>query len=214
MSCPLCLEKKAIQPVSGKDKRKYLWCQNCYLIYVKKKYLPDPESEKERYLAHENGQEFHGYVEFLNRAIQPSLDYIDASMKGLDYGCGYKPTLSKLLTTYGIQTFDYDPIFFPKGIKLKEYDFIFATECFEHFFKPKKELKLIDELVKPGGYIVMMTALWETPKQFKSWHYTRDFTHVVFYHEKTLQYIEKRFQWKRIATDDERVFIWKKKRND
>lgn len=69
--------------------------------------------------------------------------------------------LSRLLEGHGFTMTDYDSVFF--DVPLTEpYDFIFSTECFEHFEEPVLEI---------------MTELRTDP------------THVSFYSEKTLDYL-------------------------
>jgi len=53
---------------------------------------------------------------------------------------------------------DCDPLFFENPLN-KKYDYIFSTEVFEHFFEPQKEIKKIYDLLRPGGYLVVMTVL-------------------------------------------------------
>lgn len=72
-------------------------------------------------------------------------------MKGLDYGCGPVPLLSKIIGQMDMECDEYDPIFSPVQQLEQQYDFIFATECFEHFFLPAKELKQLKGLLNEGG---------------------------------------------------------------
>ncbi|MGQ7870760.1 class I SAM-dependent methyltransferase [Sunxiuqinia sp. sy24] len=172
-------------------------------------FLPDEEEEKERYLEHNNGLHHPGYVKFLNQAIRQGRPFLLPEMKGLDFGCGPEPTLSVLLEKQGIACADYDPIFFPELSK-GPYDFIFATECFEHFFHPAEELKKISQLLSPGGYLIVMTSLWKLGRTFRSWNYARDITHVAFYHAETFCYICKHYGFKQLGGDQKRVIILQK----
>ena len=122
--------------------------------------FPTPGEEKETYLLHNNGIQYQGYVKFLNQAIELALPRLDNTMRGIDYGCGPVPTLSVILKEKGIDCRDYDPIFFPE-MPAGPFDFVFATECFEHFFNPADEITRIGSLLKSGGLLVVMTHLWE-----------------------------------------------------
>jgi len=54
----------------------------------------------------------------------------------------------------------YDIFYYPEKEpieKIKYYDFITATEVFEHLRNPKKELELLMSLIKTKGWIGIMT---------------------------------------------------------
>lgn len=93
----------------------------------------------------------------------------------------------------------------------KKYDAIFATECFEHFYYPEKELKTIKSHLKPTGYLILMTNLWNKLEDFLSWHYVNDDTHVTFYHTETLKYIYEHFGFSILQIIDNRVIILQKR---
>lgn len=209
MQCNLCLNTE-LTIIQSDDNRNYYLCNNCNLISVSQVSFISAKEERERYLTHNNGIEFKGYVDFLNQAIKPAVQFIDKNMIGLDYGCGHTPTLSKLLDQKGYLCEDYDP-FFVKNELNKKYDFIFSTEVFEHFFDPKKEIEKIVNLIKNNGILIVMTEKWNNLEQFNNnWHYLRDSTHVVFFHEKTFKYICKEFGLKIIYDDKSRTVILKK----
>jgi 2-polyprenyl-3-methyl-5-hydroxy-6-metoxy-1,4-benzoquinol methylase len=148
-------------------------------------------------------------VEFLQRIIQPARAYLTPTMRGLDYGCGPGPTLSVLLKREGIPCHNYDPIFFsedPQG----PFDFIFATECFEHFHCPATELSRLTPLLSPQGYLFVMTELWHQQIDFRSWYYASDPTHVSFYHLNSFDYICRQFGFNILAHYDARVLLLQK----
>jgi SAM-dependent methyltransferase len=209
MNCRLCLSNNELIEISGKDNREYMLCNNCKLVNVHPEYFLNEHEEKERYLEHQNGIHHKGYVNFLNRAIEPALDHLNSSMTGLDYGCGYAPTISKLLRKYEIKCENYDPIFFKKELK-KKYDFIFSTEAFEHFFQPAKEIEKLVGLLKSSGILIIMTERWENRLKFGEWYYTRDPSHVAFYHNLTFEYICSNYLFEKIYDDNKRVMILRK----
>lgn len=209
LSCPLCINSNTLALVDA-SRRKYWHCSYCDLIFVDPADLPTKQEEHDRYLLHDNGLQFTGYVQFLERAIHAALPHIQPRNRGLDFGCGPQPTLSKLMSLQGYIVDDYDPFFFPNGIKLKNYDFLFATESVEHFTYPGKTWDTLHQLIKPNGTIVIMTELWENIKDFSQWHYTRDITHVSFYHQNTLDFLTAKYSWQFIPSLDPRVFLWKK----
>ncbi len=190
----------------GADKRRYYRCDHCSLIFTDPAHRLSGSQEKAFYLNHENHIENPGYVDFLNRVVQPMLLRLDHGMRGLDYGCGPGPTLSVLVQRQGLACENYDPIFADCHLK-PPYDFVFATESFEHFHRPEVEIHRISSLLKPGGLLGIMTERWTTPEKFASWYYTRDPTHVCFYHMRTLHFVCQRYGFAPIWTDASRVAV-------
>ncbi len=208
--CPLCGSKDHQSEVAGQDEREYVKCGNCWMIYVTPEHHISPEEEKSRYMTHQNGIEYLGYVKFLNRAVKPALKYLKDGWRGLDFGCGHVPTLNILLEREGFTCDYYDLFFFPE-IPAQNYDFIFATEVIEHFFDPGKEINQITNLLNSGGLLIIMTLLWKTESDLISHFYFRDTTHFVFYHEKTIRFLCKKYGLEILETDSERVVILRKK---
>ncbi|MCK9582807.1 MAG: class I SAM-dependent methyltransferase [Endomicrobiales bacterium] len=208
LTCPLCHSQNSFK-IQGLDKRTFYKCNTCYLIYVDPLHHPTKEVEKNRYLAHENGVEFPGYVAFLNKAIEPAMQFLRPDMLGLDYGCGSNPTLSKLLSKRGIKCENYDPIFFPNTKTKQHYSFIFATECFEHFFFPSKDIEQIISHMQKDSYLIVMTNLWNNIENFKGWSYAKDFTHASFYNKNTINWIATHFGLKKVYDDEQRVIIFR-----
>ncbi len=207
--CKLC-KSTDVQSISPpKDNRTYFLCNHCKLIFVSPEFFPSRIAEINRYLEHENAINNQGYVDFLNRVIQPAVTYLTHDMTCLDYGCGHTPVLSELLRQQGFTCYNYDPLF---GFEhpFNQYDLIFATESFEHFFDPAKELNTLCRLLKPKGYLAIMTEQWESIDRFNAWYYKRDHTHVSFYHMETMEYICQSFGFEVVHKDKNRVIILKR----
>ena len=207
--CPLCSNINKIETIKGIDKNDYQYCPVCKLIFSLPENFLTTEDEKDRYRHHNNGIQYPGYVKFLNQAVEPALGYLKPGMECLDFGCGPEPTLSILVKRRGLHCDDYDPLFFPE-LPDKKYDAIFATECFEHFYHPEKEIKTISSHLKENGYLIIMTQLWKGLERFHLWHYTNDDTHVVFYHKDTIGFIAKKFGFEIVQIMDNRMIILKK----
>ncbi len=207
LTCPLCFNKEKFTHVEGPESKPYWMCNNCMLIFIEACSRPPVKVEKERYLTHNNGIQHKGYVDFLNQAIRPALPFLNKHMEGLDFGCGPVPTLSILLEQKGFSCKNYDPLFFPE-LPGEKFDFVFATECFEHFFTPANEIALIKKLLKQNGCLIVMTQAWESIEAFPKWHYARDLTHVSFYHKQTFKYISKKYNFQAVENDNNRVFIF------
>jgi SAM-dependent methyltransferase len=208
--CPLCIKPVGLNEIQGPDARVYNHCELCHLIFTDTRFFLSRIDEEKRYRKHNNGIHNKGYVSFLNKAIKPALEFLKPGMKGLDYGCGPEPTLSLLLEQDGFACDDYDPIFFPELDQNKQYDFIFATECIEHFFFPAKDLQKIKRLLKEDGILVIMTELWQSQEKFKTWQYAKDPTHVSFYHQRSFDVIAEKSGMSTLFTDNKGVIIFQK----
>ena len=96
----------------------------------------------------------------------------------------------------GFEVFLYDPFFYPdKDVLTKQYDFITCTETVEHFHNPWKEFNTLNTILKPNGWLGVMTSFLTTDVMFENWYYRRDPTHVTFYSEKTFQVIASQRNW-------------------
>jgi len=209
-SCPLCHHRSEQNKIKGPDQRTFFLCENCYLIFVHADFFPSHQNEKSRYQKHQNSIDDKAYVDFLNQAIHPALPLLSLSARGLDFGCGPVPVLSQLLAAANLKCDIYDPFFFPKLNETQLYDFIFATECFEHFFSPANELQRIIKLLASQGFLIIMTELWKDLEQFSKWSYARDITHVSYFHANTIKYIGAMHKLNLMHNDNKRVFIFRK----
>jgi SAM-dependent methyltransferase len=208
--CPLCHSgTQNIESVEGPLDRPYFHCFHCDLIFASPGALLSAEDELKRYGRHENDVNDPRYVKFLNQAVEPALVYLRPGMEGLDYGSGPGPALSENLRRKGIHCRDYDPLFGPE-LSDGSFDFIFSTEAFEHFYDPVREVQLIDERLKPGGLLAVMTMWHKGTEHFKDWFYARDDTHVVFYSLSTFDFISRRWNFEILWSDEKRVIIFRK----
>ncbi len=207
-ACPLCLSADA-DATSGADSRRYYHCRNCELIFVDVRDRISAVDQREHYLTHENGPHQAGYVAFLRRVVDPMLEHLDATMQGLDYGCGPGPAIAAILQQYSIRCTNYDPLF-ANATLTPPYDYIFATECWEHFEDPRDETRRLHALLRPGGHLGIMTEPWTDLDAFRSWYYTRDPTHVAFYHARTFEYLCTELGFARRPVTDARVVILRK----
>jgi 2-polyprenyl-3-methyl-5-hydroxy-6-metoxy-1,4-benzoquinol methylase len=158
--------------------------------------LPDRDRELAHYRLHRNSPDDLGYRQFLERLVAPLLKRLPQASEGLDYGCGPGPVLAMMLREAGHEVALFDPFFQPdREVLTRTYDFITCTEVIEHFHRPAEEFRKLDALLKPGGWLALMTELQTDATQFTDWHYPRDPTHVVFYRETTLRHLAARHGW-------------------
>ncbi|MCH8495322.1 MAG: class I SAM-dependent methyltransferase [Balneolales bacterium] len=133
-----------------------------------------------------------------------------SGLHALDFGCGPGPVLSLILRENGIRCVNYDPIYYPDWPETT-FNLIFSTETFEHFHQPGETISQINDLLQPGGILCVMTEQWTDISRFSSWSYTRDDTHVCFYHTDTFQWICEKFGYEILYNDRKRVIILQKR---
>ena len=91
----------------------------------------------------------------------------------------------------------YDPYFFLDANLLDQtYDFITCTEVVEHFYDPAGEFDRFNTMLRPGGWLAVMTCFQTNDDLFAEWHYRKDPTHVVFYREATLRWLAEKQGWR------------------
>ncbi len=174
----------------------YWRCVHCMATFMDAAHLPDPAAERRRYELHENTPDDPGYRRFLAKIAAPLEKRLSPGLSGLDFGCGPSPVLAGMLAEAGHFMAVYDPFFFPdKRVFEFDYDFIVCTEVVEHFHDPFAEFGLLDRLLRPKGYLAIMTCFQNDDARFENWHYRRDMTHVVFYRERTFHVIAGQFGW-------------------
>lgn len=195
LTCPLC-GASASSPLGRVHGRDFHDCANCGLAFVDPRQRPALADERARYETHRNDPDDEGYRAFLARAANPLLERVPAGAEGLDYGSGPGPTLSRMLSEAGRPTRDYDPFFAPDESALRRtYDFVVCTETAEHFFEPAHEFDRLDEVLRPGGWLAVMTTMRDDRRSFADWWYVRDPTHVSFYRWRTMEWIASRHGW-------------------
>lgn len=193
-ACPLCASGEV--SLYYRDKRReYFQCAVCRLVFVPRPFWLDVDAEKAEYDKHINSPDDAGYRKFLGRLCGPLLDILPAGASGLDFGCGPGPTLSVMFNEMGLNVALYDKFYYSDRTCLHlEYDFVTATEVWEHLQDPRQTLNELWRCVKPGGLLGVMTKLVANKAAFASWHYKNDPTHIVFFSLETLQFVAK--QWR------------------
>ena len=62
-------------------------------------------------------------------------------------------------------------------------------------YDPGGELARVDRLLRPGGWLGVMTRMLTDDAGFARWWYRRDPTHVAFFRRETMTWIARRFRW-------------------
>ena len=189
ITCPLCQSKT--QSLIFKDSyREYLSCSDCEFVFVPKTYHLNEFEEKIRYDTHNNDPSDSRYRQFLSQLTKPLLEKIPEKSSGLDFGSGSGPTLSIMLQERGHHVELYDKFYAPnEQIFSKRFDFITASEVVEHLRNPKFELKRLATILKPGGYLAVMTHMLTEKINFGDWYYKNDPSHIGFFNEKSFMHL-------------------------
>jgi len=168
-------------------------CNACGLIFAEPAAHLDAAGEKAIYDWHENDPADTRYRSFLSRLATPLLDHLRPGMEGLDFGSGPGPTLSLMLTEAGMHMAIYDPFYAPNVRVLeRRYDFVTCTEVVEHFNHPARDWPRLAGLVRPGGWLGVMTRMAVGCEAFPAWHYKNDPTHVSFYSPVVFRWLAQR----------------------
>jgi len=191
-NCPLC-SGQAVANYHRDQRRAYLQCSACQLVFVPQRFHLADDLEKAEYDLHENDPQDLGYRSFLNRLAQPLLEKLQPGSAGLDFGSGPGPCLSLILEEQGHSVALYD-LYYANHPELLEsqYDFITATEVVEHLARPLFELSRLWGMLRPGGHLAIMTKLVASPDKFTHWHYKSDPTHISFFSVATFAYLGRR----------------------
>ena len=207
--CPLCTAPAAA-PFFEDRRRPYCQCAACDLIFVPPSHHPSPAEERAEYDLHQNDPADPDYRRFLKRLCDPLTAQLPPGAAGLDFGCGPGPALAQMLRDAGHPTALYDPIYFPDSSVLHhKYDFVTATEVIEHLHHPAKEITRLLDLLKPGGLLGIMTKRSTGQREFATWHYKNDKTHVAFYSDKTFEWIAAHWKLRLAFPGKDVALLWR-----
>lgn len=190
--CPLC-NRTANIFYDGKHQTYYL-CNTCFGIFLRSNSRLNCQEEVAHYRQHNNDIEDKGYQKFVSPITEAILHNFGTKHKGLDFGAGTGPVISKVLTDQDFSIAQYDPYFHNHPELLNEqYDYIASCEVIEHFFDPRKEFAMLRKMLKPQGKLFCMTHLYDESIDFPNWYYKNDPTHVFIYRSNTIEWIQKEF---------------------
>ena len=198
--CPLCGYAGVEHLFTSRNRsgcRRFEHCPACDIVFVPRRYHLDSDAQRRRYLEHNNDPLDADYRRFLSRLLDPLRPHLSQGTSGLDYGAGPGPALAAMLREEGFDVRLYDPFFHPDRSALDEsYDFITCSETAEHFTHPLREFQALDRVLRPSGWLGVMTGMLDSWSDFPDWYYHRDPTHVCFYSRDTMEWIADRFHWR------------------
>lgn len=190
--CPLCGDTRT--GIHHVDRaRAWLRCPSCALVFVPQQYHLTRDAEKRRYDQHRNDPGDPAYRGFLSALYLPLRARLPSGAAGLDFGSGPGPTLSLMFAEAGHPMRIYDPFYAPdRSVLQQTYDFVTCSETAEHFCAPASAWESLVGLVKPGGWLGVMTAMLDGVSDFSRWYYKDDPTHVSFYSRASIDWLARR----------------------
>lgn len=198
--CPLCASDAAV--FYQKNNRLFYKCPICQGIFLDPGLQLDQQSEKMRYQTHNNDVYDKGYQEFVSPITEAILNGHSLDDRGLDFGAGTGPVISKLLKDRAYQIHQYDPFFY-KNLSLlqQKYNYIVCCEVIEHFYHPDAEFKRLKKMLKSKGKLYCMTHMYSCDIEFDTWYYKNDPTHVFIYQKRTLEWIQKKYEFSNVLIE-------------
>ena len=70
-------------------------------------------------------------------------------------------------------------------------------------------MNLLDSHLKTDAYLAVMTSFHPGPGEFEDWWYKWDPTHIVFYNQRTFEYLASQFDLEIVYTDKENHILFK-----
>ena len=199
--CPLCSGSSTSYYLKGQ--REFLQCSVCLSVFTNPKDFLSPEEEQAHYRKHNNDPEDIRYQNFVRPVVDAVLADFKPQHSGLDFGSGTGSPILKLLRDNSYDIREYD-LYFHNDAELlqKTYDYIACSETAEHFKEPYKEFEQLRNLLKPGGKLYIMTDRFDENRDFGSWYYKTDPTHVFLYHVKAFKWIQQEFGFKSLEINN------------
>ncbi len=207
--CALCASPRVSRlAVNGT----YFHCADCDVRYLHPTERLGRVAEEARYRTHNNNLNDKGYQNFVEPLFRALSPHLKSGAQGLDFGAGEGPVLAQMFEQNGFPVALYDPFFWPDVTPLsKSYDFVVASEVMEHLFTPRLEIEKLRAILKPEGWLGIMTLLVEPGLDFANWHYRRDPTHVVFYSRLSFEWVARELDFRPPIYSGERVVLLQRK---
>ncbi len=194
--------------------RTYWKCEPCNFIEVDTVDHLTLKDESEFYLHHQNRVDDPRYRRYASAIAAEAIRRFELqgseAGKALDFGCGPGPIVAALLRERGISADEYDPVFFPNGVRELAYGLIVACEVVEHFRHPEAEFSKVYRLLRPGGWFVVQTERLDFVESFDDWYYRKDPTHVAFYSEQAFRRLGAEVGFDRVDVVDRKLVSFRR----
>ncbi len=205
--CPLC--NGPSEDFSEFRHKRYLLCSECRGVFMDPDHRLDTDAEKRRYLEHNNDVLDAKYRKFVSPITSAVLQDFGSEARGLDFGAGTGPVITRVLQENGYDIRAYDPFFHNDPALLTEScDYIVCCEVIEHLYQPAEVFARLKNLLRPGGKLYCMTLLYDDSIDFSQWWYKKDPTHVFFYHPESLLWIQNVIGFSFLSVADGRLAVF------
>lgn len=193
--------------VDGKEDN-YFECHVCELRFLNPDLRLKAAEEKSRYELHNNDVDDPGYKNFVEPVYQIVKANLPIAARGLDFGAGAGPVLARRLEEGGFKVSLFDPYFWPDRKVLEfKYDFIVSCEVIEHLYNPSQEFQMLKSMLEPNGLLVLKTHFYSRDKNFETWYYRKDPTHVCFYTLNSMRWIANNLGFQSLQTHGDRIAV-------
>lgn len=207
MNCSLC-DAAGCVPLLNDGRRSFFFCKSCELLFVPADDHISLDDEIKRYDLHDNGFSDNGYVRFLEEIVKVVEDLDPAGLRILDFGCGRNAVLSGLLQRKGFACDFYDPLYALGTRCLSEkYDIVVLCEVVEHLRNLKDEARIINNLLRQNGKVIVRTNPYPSREEFRTWWYKEDLTHINFFSRKSVDVFAMKIGCDRVDQQQKDIFI-------
>jgi hypothetical protein len=205
--CPLCNSNQSVALLQ--QKHFFYCCSICNGIFRDSDTFIDAIEEKKHYEWHNNDVNDVRYQNFVSPIVESIVNDFAKDDKGLDFGSGTGPVISKMLLDKNYSIEQYDPFFANNpNLLSKIYNYIACCEVIEHFHNPYKEFELLKNLLQNNGKLYCMTAIYDENIDFENWYYKNDPTHVFIYQKETFEWIKNQFSFKSVQISNNRLIVF------
>jgi SAM-dependent methyltransferase len=206
-TCPLCGSTTETL-FDDPEKRLFLICPACTLVFVPEEYHISAEAERQRYALHDNVIINSGYVRFLTEVITAVSPYLNENSMVLDYGCGENAVLMQVLRNEGVACDAYDPLYsYPYPVE-KQYDVIILCEVIEHCRNLQELFQSLRMLLRPEGIVCIRTQCYRETAGISRWWYAQDVTHINFFLLHALETVARKLDRKVVGTEKGDIFLF------
>jgi len=209
MNCKVC-GSGDIAFYARNNKREFLRCSRCELVFVPEQFFLTTGQERERYDLHDNSIENKGYKEFLEKIATVISEHFPSDCSILDFGSGANAVLGSILDKKGFLCDSYDPLYNIQCFdNVKSYDVIVICEVIEHLRLLQDDLAFINKRLKRNGAVILRTQLYPESEKFLKWWYIQDLTHINFFSPVTIEFVASQLNRAVSFTGEKDIFLLK-----
>ncbi|GGQ05474.1 methyltransferase [Shewanella litoralis] len=174
-----------------------------------------PNLERQRYGRAQRSSKQKQLSQFVLPLLQQISQQQAGRLTGLNFGRILDAKSQQTIVEAGHQVNQYDPFFAAdQSVLSQHYDFVCCYRVFEHFRHPYREWNLLNQLIKPNGWLAISTPLMTDKALFAKWHYKNNPTHVSFYQQATFEYLASNSDFELLFASKDLVLMQKSSKPD